>query len=44
MLERYLVRSFLWTFAQSQLHAASLINFSHLSTFDQTVTDLLGSV
>jgi hypothetical protein len=44
MLERYLARSCLWTFAQSQLRAASLINFPHLSTFDQTVTDLPGSV
>ncbi len=44
MLERYLVRSFLWTFAQSLLHAPGLINFPHLSTFDQTVTDLVGSV
>jgi hypothetical protein len=31
-------------FAQDQLYAASLINSSNLITFDQIVTDLLGTV
>jgi hypothetical protein len=38
------VHSFPQIFAQGQLHAAGLINSSNLSTFDQTVTDLPGTV
>jgi hypothetical protein len=38
------LQSFPQIFAQGQLYAASLINSSNLITFDQIVTDLLGTV
>jgi len=38
------VHSFLQIFVQGQLRSSDLINSSNLSTFDQTVTDLPGSV
>lgn len=36
--------SFSRIFAQCQLHAAGLINSCNLITFEQTVTDFLGTV